>query len=62
MFKTHYKVEESIVIKASMKKVWDNISLYKNQIIWSPREILDNKCKTKIDGKDGTVGAVYKWE
>lgn len=45
-----------------MKKVWDNISLYKNQIIWSPREILDNKCKTKIDGKDGTVGAVYKWE
>jgi hypothetical protein len=62
MFKTNYNVEESIVIKSSMKKVWENISLFGKRKTWSPWLILDNKCKSKTEGKDGVVGTIDSWE
>jgi len=62
MFKTNYNIEESIVIKASMKKVWENISLFEKRKVSSPWLILDNKCKSKTEWKDGIVGTIDTWE
>jgi hypothetical protein len=62
MLQTSYNIEESIIIKSSTKKVWENILYFKNQFVWSPWLILDKKCNTTIEGNDGEVGSYYTWE
>jgi hypothetical protein len=49
MIKTNYKIQESILIKAPLKVVWENIVYFENSKKWSPWLILDEKCKIKIE-------------
>ena len=62
MFKTNYNIEEYIIIKYSLKKVWENVTLFEKRKTWSPWLILDNKCRRTTEWKDGEVGTIDTWE
>ncbi len=55
-------VAESVTINASVEKVFEQINLWSNFKNWSPWNELDPDMKIAIEGEDGTVGSVYKWE
>lgn len=54
--------ERSVVINAPKEVVWKNIVMFSNQHKWSPWDKKDPNIKITIEGTDGTVGAVNKWE
>jgi len=56
-----YLVERTILINAPQALVFDQVKYFKNQNKWSPWKELDPAMTTSIEGKDGEVGAVYKW-
>jgi len=57
-----YHFERSITINASKEVVWKNISNFSNFLKWNPFSLHDPKMVNTIEGKDGTVGAVYRWK
>ncbi len=58
---SHYKIERSKTIDASISIVFEKISKFKNWDAWSPWKEKDNTAKYSIEGEDGSVGAIYKW-
>lgn len=59
---TSWKFEKSILIQASMDKVWAHIHTFKAANEWSPWISLDPNIRQSITGEDGTPGATYSWE
>lgn len=59
---TKMSSERSVVIHAPKEVVWKNIVMFSNQHKWSPWDKKDPNIKITIEGTDGTVGAVNKWE
>ncbi|HEY6171969.1 MAG TPA: SRPBCC family protein, partial [Candidatus Kapabacteria bacterium] len=59
---TKMNSERSVVINAPKEVVWNNIVMFANQHKWSPWDKKDPNIKITIEGVDGTVGAVNKWE
>ncbi len=57
-----YHFERSIVINAPKAVVWEQISTLGNQQQWSPWLEHDPNMQQKIEGVDGTVGAVHSWK
>lgn len=60
--KHEYHVERSIEIDAPKAIVYDQVRFFKNIPNWSPWLYLDPNVKTSVEGTDGEVGAVYRWE
>lgn len=59
---TKWKFERSILIQASIDKVWPHINTFKASNEWSPWIGLDPNLHQQITGIDGTPGATYSWE
>ena len=55
-------IERSVMIDASKDVVFENILFFKNTEKWSPWNDYDPDMKSEIEGTDGTIGAIYKWE
>lgn len=62
MFKISYTIEESIEIKASIDKVWENISSFKNMTKWSPWLVMDKKSKLDYSINDTEIGSKFSWD
>jgi len=56
-----FKVERSIVINAPYELVVDQIIHFKNFQEWEPWGHLDPNMEASIEGEDGQVGAIYRW-
>jgi effector-binding domain-containing protein len=59
---TDMHTERSMVMKAPKEVIWKNVVMFANQQKWSPWMEKDPNIKTSIEGTDGTVGAVSKWD
>lgn len=57
-----YYIERSIEIEAPLEVVFEQIRLTKNYEKWSPWHDLDLNMKTSLEGEDGTVGSIYRWD
>ncbi len=57
-----FKYEKSIVIKASIEKVWGNINSLSALDRWNPWNDRDPNMKKETIGMDSTVGAMQSWE
>lgn len=57
-----YRVERSVTIAAPLEAVWGHVSTFSAMDKWSPWNELDPAMKKTLEGTDGTVGAVSKWE
>ncbi|MDI1445903.1 SRPBCC family protein [Polyangium sp. 6x1] len=57
-----YRVERHATIAAPVDLVFAQVKDFRTWASWSPWAKLDPKMKTKFDGKQGEVGAVYEWE
>lgn len=57
-----YRIERSIDIEAPQELVFEQIRLVKNYEKWSPWHDLDLNMKTSLEGEDGAVGTVYRWD
>lgn len=56
-----FRVERSIVIKASAERVFALINDFRNFAVWSPWEKLDPNMSRSITGAATGKGAVYEW-
>lgn len=56
-----FRVERSIVIKASAERVFALINDFHNFAVWSPWEKLDPNMSRSITGSASGKGAVYEW-
>ena len=56
-----FKVERSTVINAPYELVVDQIIHFKNFQEWEPWGHLDPNMEASIEGEDGQVGAIYRW-
>ena len=59
---TTVKIERYVIINSTKDVVFNNIRFYSNRAKWSPWLEKDAQVKTSIEGTDGEVGAIYKWE
>jgi effector-binding domain-containing protein len=59
---TKSAVSRSVVINAPKEVVWNNISHFSNTNKWAPWNEYDPNMKVTIEGTDGTVGAVSRWQ
>ncbi|MFN0174006.1 MAG: SRPBCC family protein [Saprospiraceae bacterium] len=59
--KKSYRIERSMEIEAPREIVYEQVRLFKNFTNWSPWHFMDTTMKTSIEGPDGEVGTVYKW-
>lgn len=57
-----YRVERSTVIEASPEVVYGYVSHVGSMKDWGPWQELDKDQVQKVEGTDGTVGAVWTWE
>lgn len=57
-----YRVERSVAITAPVDDVWPAVSSLGAMDKWSPWNELDPNMKKTIEGTDGQVGAVSRWE
>lgn len=57
-----YRYERSVTIAASPDAVYEHVGSLGAMDKWSPWNDMDPNMKKSIDGTDGTVGAVAKWE
>lgn len=57
-----YRYERSVSIAAPSDAVYEHVSSLGALDKWSPWNELDPNMKKTIEGTDGTVGAVQKWE
>lgn len=60
--KDHFRYERSVTIDAPATVVYGHISTLAGMDQWSPWNELDPQMRKRIEGEDGTVGAVYSWE
>jgi len=60
--KKSYRIERSMEIEAARETVFEQVRLFKNFTNWSPWHFMDPNMKISIEGTDGEVGAVYKWD
>jgi hypothetical protein len=60
--KKEYHFERSVSINAPKAVVWEQVSTLGNQQHWSPWLEHDPNMQQKIEGVDGTVGAVHSWK
>ncbi|MFN3875470.1 MAG: SRPBCC family protein, partial [Flavobacteriales bacterium] len=58
----HMRVERSIAIAAPVDEVWQHVATLSAQDRWSPWNERDPAMKKTIEGDDGAVGAVQRWE
>ena len=54
-------LSRSIRIKAPKSTVFKHIQSFEHRKAWYPWTSLDPNMQTSIEGKDGEVGALYKW-
>ncbi len=59
--KKSYRIERSMEIEAPRETVYEQVRLFKNFTNWSPWHFMDPDMKTSIEGPDGELGTVYKW-
>lgn len=57
-----YRVERSTVIAAPPEVVYGYVSRLSSMKEWGPWQEMDKDQVQSIEGTDGTVGAVWKWE
>ena len=57
-----FQVERSVIIQAPNNIVFEQVSFFENMDKWSPWNEYDPDMKTEIEGTDGEVGAISKWE
>lgn len=57
-----YAVKRSVRINAPVNLVKDQVVKFKNFQQWEPWGEADPNMKVSVDGTDGTVGAIYRWE
>lgn len=57
-----YRVERTVEIEASPSVVYGYVSYVGKMKEWGPWQELDKDQLQTIEGTDGTVGAVWKWE
>jgi hypothetical protein len=57
-----FRVERSIVIKASPEKIFPNIDGFRQWEAWSPWEKIDPAIKRTYSGAESGKGAVYGWQ
>ncbi|MCC6541126.1 MAG: SRPBCC family protein [Flavobacteriales bacterium] len=57
-----YRIERSVTINAPTDLVYDHVSSLGAMDKWSPWNAYDKGMKKSMEGSDGTVGAIYKWE
>ena len=57
-----YRVERSTVVGAPPNVVYDYVSHLASMKEWGPWQAMDKDQVQSIEGTDGTVGAVWKWE
>lgn len=62
MGEDHYRIERSVSISAPVESVWGHVSSLGAMDKWSPWNELDPNMTKTMEGTDGTVGAVSKWE
>jgi len=60
--KKSYRIERSMEIEAPRQTVFEQVRMFKNFTNWSPWHFMDPEMKISIEGTDGEVGAVYKWD
>lgn len=58
----HFRIERSVTVAAPPTAVWAQVSTFKAMDAWSPWNELDPSMKKTLEGTDGTVGAVSRWE
>jgi len=58
----HFRYERSITIAAPPSAVWSHVSTFAATDKWSPWNEMDPNMKKSMEGEDGTVGAVSRWE
>ncbi|MEZ4740463.1 MAG: SRPBCC family protein [Flavobacteriales bacterium] len=58
----NYRVERSTTIAAPVDVVFDQVSHLSNMREWGPWQAMDKDQVQSLEGTDGTVGAVWKWE
>ena len=57
-----YDVERTAVIDAPKVVVFEQVKYWRNWQKWSPWAERDSTMEVTIQGKDGTEGAVYRWQ
>lgn len=57
-----YHVERSVSINAPGEIVFGQVQYFKNSSSWSPFNIYDTNMVTTVEGEDGAIGAISKWE
>ena len=57
-----FRIERSVTIAAPPSAVWEQVSTFSAMDKWSPWNEMDPNMKKTLDGTDGTVGAVSRWE
>jgi len=57
-----YRVERSTVITASPEQIYPYVSNLSSQQAWGPWLEMDKNATSRLEGTDGTIGAVWKWE
>ncbi len=60
--KDAYRIERSMEIEAPTETVYEQVRLFKNFTNWSPWHFMDPDMKISIEGPDGEVGTVYRWD
>ena len=55
------KIEQPVVIEASVEHVFPQVSNFKNMEVWSPWKDYDPEMIVTYEGEDGKEGAVYEW-
>lgn len=59
--KDAYRIERSMDIEAPRETVFEQVRYFKNFTNWSPWHFMDPAMAITIEGTDGEVGTVYKW-
>lgn len=57
-----FRYERSITIAAPPSAVWPHVSTFAAMDQWSPWNEMDPAMKKSMEGTDGTVGAISRWE
>lgn len=57
-----YTVERSVIIDAPRQMVFNHVRYWRNWQAWSPWAELDPAMKVTLEGQDGEIGSIYKWQ
>jgi effector-binding domain-containing protein len=57
-----YSVERSVVIDAPRQLVFNHVRYWRNWKDWSPWAKMDSAMTVTVEGQDGEVGSIYKWQ